>query len=83
MYVYYMFTIDIPPEVDNYHNLFPLEPPQGNNLQKSTTFGYPTTCYKAVNTKDGMTYCLKRIHGKMGTVCPEAFFLSSIEFDVT
>ncbi|XP_064608976.1 PAN2-PAN3 deadenylation complex subunit pan3-like isoform X2 [Liolophura sinensis] len=54
---------DIPPEVDNYHNLFPLEPPQGNNLQKSTTFGYPTTCYKAVNTKDGMTYCLKRIHG--------------------
>lgn len=55
---------DIPAEVDNYHNLFPLEPPLANPMQKSNTFGYPTTCYKAVNTKDGLTYCLRRVHGK-------------------
>ncbi|XP_052672759.1 PAN2-PAN3 deadenylation complex subunit pan3-like [Crassostrea angulata] len=56
-------TTDIPAEVDNYHNLFPLEPPLANPMQKSNTFGYPTTCYKAVNTKDGLTYCLRRVHG--------------------
>lgn len=54
---------DIPTEVDNYHNLFPLEPPPPTSMQKSNRFSYPTTCYKAVNTKDGLTYCLRRIHG--------------------
>ena len=54
---------DIPTEVDNYHNLFPLEPPPPSSMQKSNRFSYPTTCYKAVNTKDGLTYCLRRIHG--------------------
>ncbi|XP_064636086.1 PAN2-PAN3 deadenylation complex subunit pan3-like isoform X2 [Lineus longissimus] len=54
---------DIPHEVDNYQNLFPLEPPQSSALQKSSTFGYPTTCYKATCTKDGLVYCLRRIHG--------------------
>ncbi|XP_078459104.1 PAN2-PAN3 deadenylation complex subunit PAN3 isoform X1 [Lampetra planeri] len=54
---------DIPAEVDNYHSLFPLEPPQTNPMQKSGTFGYTTTCYKAVSSKDGMAYCLRRIHG--------------------
>ena len=55
---------DIPAEVDTYRNLFPLEPPTDNPHHKSKTFGYPTTCYKALNTKDGLTYCLRRIHGK-------------------
>lgn len=55
---------DIPAEVDTYRNLFPLEPPPDNPHHKSKTFGYPTTCYKALNTKDGHTYCLRRIHGK-------------------
>ncbi|XP_069129497.1 PAN2-PAN3 deadenylation complex subunit pan3-like isoform X1 [Argopecten irradians] len=54
---------DIPVEVDTYHNLFPLEPPPSNPMQKSNRFSYPTTCYKAVNTKDGLTYCLRRVHG--------------------
>ncbi|XP_060556604.1 PAN2-PAN3 deadenylation complex subunit pan3-like isoform X2 [Ruditapes philippinarum] len=56
-------NIDIPAEVDTYRNLFPLEPPPDNPHHKSKTFGYPTTCYKALNTKDGQTYCLRRIHG--------------------
>ena len=55
---------DIPLEVDNYHNLFPLEPPVAH-VRKSSTFGYQTSVYKATNTKDGMLYCLRRIHGKI------------------
>uniref|UniRef100_A0A8C4QRZ1 PAN2-PAN3 deadenylation complex subunit PAN3 n=1 Tax=Eptatretus burgeri TaxID=7764 RepID=A0A8C4QRZ1_EPTBU len=54
---------DIPAEVDNYHSLFPLEPPQTSPMQKSNTFGYTTTCYKAISSKDCMPYCLRRIHG--------------------
>ncbi|XP_074649984.1 PAN2-PAN3 deadenylation complex subunit pan3-like [Tubulanus polymorphus] len=54
---------DIPVRVDNYESLYPLEPPPSNSLHKSSTFGYPTTCYKAHNTKDGLIYCLRRIHG--------------------
>ena len=59
-----MYIVDIPAEVDTYRNLFPLEPPPDSPHHKSKTFGYPTTCYKALNTKDGQTYCLRRIHGK-------------------
>lgn len=54
---------DLPREVDNYHNLVPLEPPPVNPMQKSSTFGYQTSTYKATNTKDGLVYCLRRIHG--------------------
>ncbi|XP_041356665.1 PAN2-PAN3 deadenylation complex subunit pan3-like isoform X2 [Gigantopelta aegis] len=53
---------DIPAEMDHYNNLFPLEPPT-SMIQKSNTFHYPTMCYKAVNTKDGLTYCIRRIQG--------------------
>ncbi|WAQ97728.1 PAN3-like protein [Mya arenaria] len=45
-----MAQIDLGQNIDNPHH-------------KSKTFGYPTTCYKALNTKDGQTYCLRRIHG--------------------
>ena len=53
----------IPKEVDNYHDLYPLEPLPTDPMHKSNTFGYTTSVYKAVNTKDGLTYCLRRIHG--------------------
>ncbi|XP_036155255.1 PAN2-PAN3 deadenylation complex subunit PAN3 isoform X4 [Myotis myotis] len=53
-----------PAEVDSYHSLFPLEPlPPPNRIQKSSNFGYITSCYKAVNSKDDLPYCLRRIHG--------------------
>lgn len=54
---------DLPREVDNYTSLFPLEPPVKNPLDKTSTFGYTSACYKAVNKKDGKIYCLRRIHG--------------------
>ncbi|XP_030056199.1 PAN2-PAN3 deadenylation complex subunit PAN3 isoform X2 [Microcaecilia unicolor] len=56
--------IPVPSEVDSYHSLFPLEPlPPPNRIQKSSNFGYATSCYKAVNSKDDLPYCLRRIHG--------------------
>ncbi|XP_072171450.1 PAN2-PAN3 deadenylation complex subunit pan3-like, partial [Diadema setosum] len=54
---------NIPQEVDNYHSLYPLEPPPKTPMDKSSTFGYTTTCYKAINKKDSKLYCLRRIHG--------------------
>ncbi|XP_037086618.1 PAN2-PAN3 deadenylation complex subunit pan3-like [Pollicipes pollicipes] len=60
---------DLPNEVDNYHELCPLEAP--GQPHKSTAFGYITTCYKATNMKSGQCYCLRRIHGLRlaGTKC--------------
>ncbi|KAI5627450.1 PAB-dependent poly(A)-specific ribonuclease subunit PAN3 [Silurus asotus] len=54
----------VPSEVDSYHSLFPLEPLlPPNRLQKTSNFSYITSCYKAVNSKDDLPYCLRRIHG--------------------
>ncbi|KAG7273927.1 hypothetical protein CRUP_011063 [Coryphaenoides rupestris] len=54
----------VPSEVDSYHSLFPLEPvPPPNRMQKTSNFSYVTSCYKAVNSKDDLPYCLRRIHG--------------------
>ncbi|CAH1776344.1 unnamed protein product [Owenia fusiformis] len=66
-------SADIPQQVDTYHDLVPLEAPPMNPMQKSTTFGYPTTCYKATNMKNGLVYCLRRIHGfrLVNTKCME------------
>jgi len=50
---------DIPAQVDHFHEICPVE----TLLQKSSIFGYPSTVYKAVNSKNGFTYCLRRIHG--------------------
>jgi len=54
---------DLPAEVDNFTNLCPLEPPAVSPMHKSSTFGYVTTVYKAVNVKTGQHMCLRRIHG--------------------
>ncbi|CAD5119405.1 DgyrCDS8020 [Dimorphilus gyrociliatus] len=54
---------DIPRDVDNFTQIYPLEPPQTNTNKTSTLFGYTTSVYKGVNTKDSYTYCLRRVHG--------------------
>ncbi|ODM93128.1 PAB-dependent poly(A)-specific ribonuclease subunit PAN3 [Orchesella cincta] len=55
---------EVPGQVDHYHELCPLEHHHhGHHPQKSSSFGYPSTVYKAVNSKNGFTYCLRRIHG--------------------
>lgn len=52
----------VPQEVDSYHTLCPIEPLDTPTDQAQRTFGYMTTCYKATNSKDGLTYVLRRIH---------------------
>ncbi|XP_046853485.1 PAN2-PAN3 deadenylation complex subunit Pan3-like [Xenia sp. Carnegie-2017] len=54
----------IPQEVDSYHSLVPLEPMDSiSNQQSRRTFGCITTCFKCINSKDGLTYVLRRLHG--------------------
>ena len=50
------------PAVEHYHTLTPLT--AVNQQQNQTWHGYSSTTYKAVSTKDGRTYCLRRIHGQ-------------------
>lgn len=58
----------VPREVDHYHSLFPLEgvdttPPE---RQAHRTFGCASTCYKAIDARDGLLYVIRRIHGRRG-----------------
>ncbi|XP_035723493.1 PAN2-PAN3 deadenylation complex subunit PAN3-like [Vespa mandarinia] len=50
---------DLPNEVDNYHELCPLEP---IHKPTSTVLGYQTSTYKATSIKSGTRYCLRRVH---------------------
>lgn len=50
---------DLPNEVDNYHELCPLEP---IHKPASTVLGYQTSTYKATSIKNGTRYCLRRVH---------------------
>lgn len=55
---------DLPTEVDTYHNLCLLEASPTNGPPKSNTFGFVTSVYKATNIKNGIYYCLRRVHGE-------------------
>ncbi|XP_039286752.1 PAN2-PAN3 deadenylation complex subunit PAN3 isoform X2 [Nilaparvata lugens] len=50
-----------PTEVENYHELCPLE--QLPSLHKAQLIGFQTSTFKATNIKTGTRYCLRRIHG--------------------
>ncbi|EWC47134.1 hypothetical protein DRE_03503 [Drechslerella stenobrocha 248] len=57
------------PNVDSYHTLVPLDlhtpKPQGKNAPAPapSTFGYTSWVYKAISSKDGMPYILRRLEG--------------------
>lgn len=51
----------LPTVVEHFTELVPIE----SHHQKSSTFGYPSTVYKAVNSKNGSVYSLRRIHGEI------------------
>lgn len=53
----------MPQEVDNYHELCPLEPIASSPIHKAH-LGYQASMYKATHIKTGVKYCLRRIHGK-------------------
>ncbi|KAF2087114.1 PAB-dependent poly(A)-specific ribonuclease subunit PAN3, partial [Saccharata proteae CBS 121410] len=50
----------LPANVDHFHSLVPLDT---NNQKNASLFGYPTWVYKAVSSKDGLTYTLRRLEG--------------------
>ncbi|GFR66446.1 PAB-dependent poly(A)-specific ribonuclease subunit PAN3, partial [Elysia marginata] len=51
---------ELPPEVDKYTNLCPLE---RTGALKPSLGNLPSSTYKAICTKDGLHYCLRRLHG--------------------
>jgi PAB-dependent poly(A)-specific ribonuclease subunit 3 len=59
----YLLTItsDSPlPQLEKYHSLFPLDT---SNRKNTAVFGYPSWVFKAVSSKDGKYYCLRRLEG--------------------
>ncbi|XP_067944459.1 PAN2-PAN3 deadenylation complex subunit pan3-like [Watersipora subatra] len=50
---------DLPAEVDSYCRLVPLE---ATPSELRDNYNYTCSTYKAVNRKNGLTYCLQRIH---------------------
>lgn len=53
----------LPLEVDNYHALYPLEPPAQPMHTKLTL---PASTYRATHNSTGLKYCLRRLHGEIG-----------------
>uniref|UniRef100_A0A0R3RFT7 PAN2-PAN3 deadenylation complex subunit PAN3 n=1 Tax=Elaeophora elaphi TaxID=1147741 RepID=A0A0R3RFT7_9BILA len=55
---------DIPQNVEYFQNLVPLENVKfvGGHMERGIIGSYVTTVYKAINGRDGMPYCLRRIH---------------------
>jgi hypothetical protein len=49
------------PILDNYHSLVPLDT---SNHKSATVFGYPSWLYKAMSSKNGHLYCLRRLEGE-------------------
>lgn len=58
--------LDIPSVVEYFQNIVPLEKtrPLTMNQSERTFPNYTTTVYKAISVRDGMPYCLRRIHSK-------------------
>ncbi|XP_065349432.1 PAN2-PAN3 deadenylation complex subunit PAN3 isoform X1 [Cloeon dipterum] len=54
---------DLPVEIDNYHELCPLEPISQTNQKTSQVISYQTSTFKATHTKSGARFCLRRVHG--------------------
>ncbi|KAF2843481.1 PAB-dependent poly(A)-specific ribonuclease subunit PAN3 [Patellaria atrata CBS 101060] len=50
----------LPAQIEHFHSLVPLDT---NNRPNASTFGYPSWVYKAVSSKDGFTYALRRLEG--------------------
>ena len=57
-------ALELPSEVGGYTNLVPLEPASKSSVLDRPGFfmSYPSTVYKAISSKDGLVYALRRIH---------------------
>lgn len=50
------------PVVEHFHTLVPLDT---SNHKNATVFGFPSWVYKAVSSKNGLTYVLRRVAGRL------------------
>lgn len=50
----------LPPTLEHFHSLVALDT---NNSKGPGTFGYPSWVYKAISSKDGHVYALRRVEG--------------------
>ena len=50
----------LPPSIEHFHTLVPLDT---TNQKNGAIFGYPSWVYKAVSSKDGNPYALRRLEG--------------------
>ena len=50
----------LPPQIDYFHSLVPLDT---SNQKNAALFGYPSWIYKAISSKDGNIYALRRLEG--------------------
>ena len=48
------------PVLDHYHTLVPLDT---NDNENAAVFGYPSWVYKAISSKNGNVYVLRRLEG--------------------
>ena len=58
-----LFTLSdstLPTQIEHFHSLVPLDI---SNQRNAALFGYPSWIYKAVSSKDGHTYALRRLEG--------------------
>ena len=63
----------LPPRVDFYHSLVPLD--TSTDRKNAALFGYPSWVYKAMNQHDGNHYVLRRLEGN---TCRSTDFLGTI-----
>lgn len=52
--------LNLPEDLQGYHSLVPLEPTNGQERRKMANNWY-TSVYRAINSTDGATYCLRRV----------------------
>jgi len=62
-----MFFADsnLPQTIEHFHSLVPLDT---NNQKSSGVLGYINWVYKAVSSKDGCTYVLRRLEGMVAAM---------------
>lgn len=51
----------LPTTLEHFHSLVPLDT---SNQKSSTAFGYNSWVYKAISSKDGHAYVLRRLEGE-------------------
>ncbi|VDN42975.1 unnamed protein product [Gongylonema pulchrum] len=71
---------DVPQNVEYFQNLVPLENIKftGGHVDRGIFGTHITTVYKAINVRDGMPYCLRRIHNQLRSKDPHTAMFAGV-----